>query len=420
MHDCSFPDGASQLGHRSRILLLGSAGIAFLLAVVTTGCNQAPARTQEKKAVEVVVTTPVTGEVTDYQDFTGRLDALKTVDIRARVSGFVLTAPFKEGDVVHEGDLLFQIDPQSYRADLNVCTANHKLAVADRNLQEKNSNRARNLIGSRAMAQEDYDTTVATWQKSKATVEAMAATRDRAQLYYDWTRVTAPLTGRISRRLVDPGNLVNADQTVLTTLVADGQLYAYFDVDERTYLNLVGSVLPGQASWLQGLQFPVLMELANEDQIGFTRSGIVNFIDNRVNATTGTIRMRAIFDNSQGLLRAGLFVRIRLPIGTPYPALMIPDEAMLNDQGRHYVFVVNDKNEVVYRPVTLGQETHGLRVIKEGVSKGDRVIVSGMQRVRQGAQVQVKMQEPPKPPESRLGKLLANRPTAGSQKAAVH
>jgi RND family efflux transporter MFP subunit len=400
--------------------LLGCAGIAFLLAVAATGCNQAPARTQEKKAVEVVVTTPVTGEVTDYQDFTGRLDALKTVDIRARVSGFVLTAPFKEGDVVHEGDLLFQIDPQSYRADLNVAAANHKLAQADRNLQEKNANRARNLITSRAMAPEDYDTTVATWEKSKATVEAMAAAKDRAQLYHGWTRVTAPLTGRISRRLVDPGNCVNADQTVLTTLVSDGQLYAYFDVDERTYLNLVGSVSPGQGSWLQGLQFPVLMQLANEDQLGFTRSGIVNFIDNRVNATTGTIRMRAIFDNSQGLLRAGLFVRIRLPIGTPYPALLIPDEAVLNDQGRHYIFVVNDKNEVVYRPVTLGQEIHSLRVIKEGVSKGDRVIVSGMQRVRQGSQVQVKMQEPPKPPESPLGKLLANRQTAGSQKATVH
>jgi RND family efflux transporter MFP subunit len=189
----------------------------------------------------------------------------------------------------------------------------------------------------------------------------------------------------------------------LTTLVNDKQLYAYFDVDERTYLELVGA-RQGQSSLPAGLRFPVLMCLANEGE--FARSGIVDFIDNRVNASTGTIRMRGVFENPKGLLRSGLFVRIRLPIGTPYTALLIPDEALLSDQGKKYVFVVNDKDEVVYRPVTLGQELKGLRVIKGGVSAGERVIITGMQRVRQGAKVQVKVQPPPKPPGSALTQLL--------------
>jgi multidrug efflux system membrane fusion protein len=316
-----------------------------------------------------------------------------------------MEAPFKEGDVVHKDDLLFRIDPRTYQATLNQTEANLKQAVADRNLQERNTARARKLIEGRSIAQEDYDTTLATYEKSKATVGSFEAARDMAKLYLEFTQVTAPLTGRISRRFVDPGNLVVADNTMLTTLVDDGQLYAYFDVDERTYLDLLESATPGQSSWFVGLQFPVLMRLANEEQ--FSRSGTVNFVDNRVNASTGTIRMRGVFDNRNGFLKAGLFVRIRLPIGRPYQANLIPDEALLSDQGKKYVYVVDDNNEVVYRPVTPGQEIQTLRVIKTGLSKGERVIVSGMQRVRAKSKVEVKVQPPHKPPESTLGQLLS-------------
>jgi multidrug efflux system membrane fusion protein len=185
-------------------------------------------------------------------------------------------------------------------------------------------------------------------------------------------------------------------------------------VDERTYLELVGTRASGPSSLPAGLRFPVVMRLANEDE--FARSGIVDFIDNRVNAGTGTIRMRGVFENPKGLLRSGLFVRIRLPIGKPYTALLVPDEALLSDQGKKYVFVVNDNDEVVYRPVTLGQETKGLRVIKEGVSAGERVIITGMQRVRQGAKVQVKVQPPPKPPGSALGQLLKVDPLGHAER----
>jgi RND family efflux transporter MFP subunit len=373
---------------------------AMLLAA---GCSQAPS-TPKVDPPQVDVTTPVTGTVTDYEDFTGRLDALKTTDIRARVSGYVIKAPFKEGDEVHEGELLFEIDPRTYEADVNQAEANLKLAIADRNLQERNAKRGTTLVRSNAMSQEDYDTVVATAEKARATVKATEAMRNRAKLYVDYTKVIAPWTGRISRRLVDPGNLVNADNTVLTTMVTENPLYAYFDVNERTYLDLVeaGTTKQNPAE----MRFPVLMQLANEGE--FTRPGTVDFVDNRVNAMTGTIRMRGVFPNDAMVLKPGLFVRIRLPIGARYQALLIPDEAILIDQGRKYVFVVNDQNKVIYRPVELGQEIQKLRVIKKGLAPDERVIISGTQRVRAEDEVRPNNKKPPSPPESRLSQLLAS------------
>jgi RND family efflux transporter MFP subunit len=369
-------------------LVLGLGVLAPFAAILLSGCSQPAPASHEKKPVEVVVTTPHMDMVTDYQDFTGRLDALKTVDVRARVSGFITQAPFKEGDFVHEGDLLFEIDRRPYQANLNQAEANLKQAEADRNLQEKQANRAKRLIVTNSIGHEEYDQIVATFEKSRATVGSMEAARDLSRLYLDYTRVTAPLSGRISRRNVDPGNLVNADATVLTTIVKDTPLYAYFDVDERTYLELVALSKKGPSSWLTKLAFPVEMELANETK--FSHTGTIDFIDNRVNATTGTIRMRGVFDNADGQLKPGLFVRIRLPIGSPYQAVIVPDETLLSDQGRKYVYVVNEKDQVVYRPVTPGQEIKGMRVIKQGLSGDERIILSGMQRVRPGAQVTIK------------------------------
>jgi RND family efflux transporter MFP subunit len=395
--------------------LLGAGLLAALLAAAA-GCGHAPARAPEKKAPEVVVTTPVRHEVADFQDFTGRLEGLRAVDIRSRVSGFVVSAPFKEGDLVREGELLFLIDPRPYQADLNQADANLKLAKADQNLQQKNVARARALVSSKAVSQEEYDASVAACEKSQATVASSAATRDRAQLYLDYTRVTAPMGGRVSRRFVDPGNLVNADNTLLTSLVSDDKLYAYFDVDERTYLDLAGASSPAGSALAGRLHFPVLLGLANEEQ--FSRAGVVDFVDNRVNAGTGTVRLRAVFDNPTGALRAGLFARIRLPAGTPYTALVVPDEALLSDQGRKYVYVVGAGDEVAYRPVTPGQELAGLRVIKEGVAEGDRVVVGGMQKIRAGVKVRVRAQDPPKPPESPLAKLLgSNHPAPAAPPA---
>jgi RND family efflux transporter MFP subunit len=318
------------------------------------------------------------------------------VDIRARVTGYVTEVPFKEGDLVKEGALLFQIDPRPYEADLNQAEANLKLAIAERNLQEKNAERARKLYAKRTISIEDYETVIAANDKAVASVGAMEAARQRAELYVKYTRVTAPLSGRISRRYVDPGNLINADTTVLTTLVTEDRMYAYFDVDERSYLGLVEAGLPDKRSSAESVHLPVAMRLANEDEFEKDKVGYIDFVDNRVIGTSGTVRMRGVFANPRGLLRPGLFVRIRLPIGEPYRPILIPDEAIQSDQERKYVWVISDQGEVQYRSVTLGQGIREWRVIrdpalgkegKEGLTTTDKVIVSGMQRVRKGLQV---------------------------------
>jgi RND family efflux transporter MFP subunit len=391
------------------------AGVLFALAaaVAGAGCNHA-APPKEQKRVEVTVTTPVTAEVVDYQDFTGRLDALKTVEVRARVAGYVVDAPFKEGDVVKEGDVLFRIDPQSYQADYNLAEANLRLAEADSELQEKLANRARQLRATGGNSVEDLETAVAAAAKAKANVGAAQASRDRAKLYLGYTKVIVPplrddqgrpLTGRVSRRFVDPGNLIVADNTMLTTIVTENPVYVYFDVDERTFLDL--NIAAARTSgWLgPQLQARVLMRLANEEK--FSRVGTVNFVDNRVTATSGTIRMRGVFDNEKGDLKSGLFARVRLPISKPYQALLVPDEALQSDQGKKFVFVVNaETNEVEYRPVKFGQAIDGLRVIREGVEAGEQVVVVGMQRVRAKQVVEAKPQAQPKAPVSPLARAL--------------
>ena len=392
--------------------------LVLIAALAAAGCTkeQAPKGAKNPK---VVVTQPITHDVIDYQDFTGRLDAVNTIEIRARVTGFVTEAPFKEGDLIQEGQLLFQIDKQPYLADLNQAIANLNVAIADRNFQEKNSQRVKKLFHDKVVSPEEYETAVAAYEKSLASVAAMEAARAKAKLYLDYTTVKAPFTGRVSRRFVDPGNLINADNTVLTSLVSEKPIYAYFDVDERTYLELLSTVAPGQTSWVEGLKLPVMIRLANEPE--FEQVGVIDFVDNRVTATTGTVRMRGIFENSGGKLKAGLFVRVRLPIGSAYKAILVPDEAVQSDQERKYVWVVNNKNQVEYRAVEIGQAVDKLRVIKPpakdqegkvGVKEGERIIVSGMQRVRNGVQVETENQAPPPPPHVPLVRLLAQRKPA--------
>jgi RND family efflux transporter MFP subunit len=392
--------------------------VGLLAALGGTGCGNGQAAKGGKNP-RVIIASPVTGTIMDYQDFTGRLEAVKAVEVRARVTGYVNEAPFKEGDLVKEGAVLFQIDPRPYQADLNQAKANLKVAIAERNLQEQNVERARRLVATKTLSSEEYQTIAAANEKAGATVGALQAAQEKAELYLDYTRVTAPVTGRISRRFVDPGNLINADNTVLTTIVTENPMYAYFDVDERTYLNLLASAAGGSSADVDKYHPPVMMRVANEHEFDVGKVGVVDFVDNRVVGNTGTVRMRGVFQNPGGFLKAGLFVRIRLPIGAAYRAILVPGEAVQSDQDRKYVWVVNAKSEVEYRSVQLGreiQELRGWQVIrppekgkegKEGLTVGDRVIVSGMQRVRRGIAVQPEMQAPPPPPEMPLVRLLA-------------
>jgi multidrug efflux system membrane fusion protein len=450
-------DGGRDAG-RGLAFFSSAFRLAVLLGVVilAAGCGHgsSASRDKDRKAVEVVVTTPITHEVTDYQDFTGRLDAVKTVDIRARVSGYVTDAPFKEGDEVREGDLLFQIDPRPYKAALDAAEAQVAAAAAQVRVGEANVRLARVTLGraraagSAAAALEiDQDqaqahVTEANLNLARANLGKARADLETAKLNFEWTKVRAPLSGRISRRNVDPGNLVTADTTLLTTIVTQDPLYAYFDVDERTYLDLMERAAhearPGSPGAPHAGPSPpvlsVLMRLANEEQ--FTHRGTVNFLDNRLNANTGTIRMRGVFDNTGGYLKSGLFVRIRLPIGKPYPALLIPDEALQSDQGRKYVYVVKKEKDskgkevdrVEYRPVKLGQALQGLRVIRpaekgkegqEGLREGERVIITGMQRVRPKVEVRATLQKPPEPPPSPVGEMVTSNRRAARRQPAV-
>jgi membrane fusion protein, multidrug efflux system len=404
----------------------GVLAFALLAPLCISGCwSTSP--NKGLKNPKVVATKPITDIVIDYQDFTGRLEAVKTVDLRARVSGYLMAPEFKkgdlvrkeqqfqEGDLVKEGQLLFQIDSRPFKAKFDLAVANLKLAEADKNLMAQNFERADKLLKlkDQAIAQAEYDAAKAALEKSIAQTEAMNATKEDAELFLGYTSVIAPFEGRVSRRFVDPGNQVTADNTILTTIVTEDPMYAYFEVDERTYLELLALIAPGRKSWLEGLKLPVMMRLANDKD--FERVGMVDFVDNRVVATTGTVKMRGVFPNSTGRLKAGMFVRIRLPIGSAYKAIVIPDEAIQSDQERKYVWVVNANNEVEYRSVKLGQAIGDLRVIlapekgkegKEGLSEDERIIVEGMQRAKKGIRVEVEAKAPPAPPDMPLVRLL--------------
>jgi RND family efflux transporter MFP subunit len=387
-------------------LLLGAV-------LVAAGCHK-NGKTKSDKTVEVEATTPISDYVLGSQDFTGRIDAFRTIEIRPRVNGYIDSVGFTEGETVEKDQVLYFINPKPYQADYNQAAANLELAISERKLQVLNAGRARVMRRAGSMGQEEFDQIMASRDKALASVGAMEAAKEKATIFLGYTKVRAPISGTVSRRIIDPGNLVKADETLLTTVVSDDQVYAYFDVDERTYLNLVGERPAAKpSSRAANLKLPVLLRLANADE--FTHEGMVDFIDNRLNGNTGTIRMRALVNNPSHTLKSGLFVRVRLPVGAPEKAVLVPDEALQSDQGKKYVYVVNKDDKVEYRGVEFKQAIHGLRVIEKGLAVGERVIVTGMQQVRPGTTVQVKMLPAPKAPPAPLRDLYERRKQAARQ-----
>jgi multidrug efflux system membrane fusion protein len=422
-------------------ILFGIFPIALCATFCLAGCEKSsPAKGGKNSKAstypKVVVTKPIWDKVMDYQDFTGRLDAVKSVEIRARVSGYLTKAiqardakvgphtitrkdgvPIREGDIVRNDDPLFEIDPRPYKAtwDRTVATVKQTEATLGRLTKEYKRAEALFKQPTKGISQQEFDKAESDMKENAAALEVAKANQESAKINLDFTLVKAPFSGMVSRRFMDPGTLVNADTTVLTTIVSENPIYAYFDVDERTYLDLLKLVAPGKKSWFEGLEFPVMMRLANEDDFKKDKVGVVDFVDNRVVASTGTVRMRGVFQNPSGQLKAGLFVRIRLPVGSAYKTILIPDEAIQSDQERKYVWIVNAKNKVEYRSVKLGQSIKELRAIlppdkgmesKEGLSDKDRVIIGGMQRVRHDIQVEPEEHDPPAPPEMPLVRLL--------------
>jgi RND family efflux transporter MFP subunit len=361
--------------------------VAGLFLAGLVGCGNGPPKGGEAALPRVEVARVITRSVRAYENFTGRTEAKRSIDIRARVTGYLDKVMFKEGDDVKEGTPLFEIDPRPYQATLNGADAN--LAQANAHLKRLNNDyeRAVVLLGKQAMSQEDFDRIVGDRGEAVAAVGVAKAQVESARLNLGFTKISAPITGRISRQNIDPGNLVQADNTVLTTIVSLDPIYVYFDVDERTMLRLRRLVQEGKikSAREQGVTIPV--EIGTSDEDGFPHPGVINFVDNRVDPATGTLRVRAEAPNPKAFLSPGLFARLRIPIGDPHPATVVAERALGTDQGQKFLFVVGDDDVVQYRPVTIGALQNGLREIVDGVKEGERVVVSGLQRVRKGVKV---------------------------------
>jgi multidrug efflux system membrane fusion protein len=368
---------------------------------MTTGCRHPLPQLPETPEPTVTISQPLERQVVDFVDFTGRTDAPFSTDIRARVTGYLVKMPFKEGGEVKAGDLLFEIDPRPYQAKLDQAKGQLDLDKAQLRLAKDDYARAQSVfkMNPGAISQQELDKYAASEQKATAAVEASKANVEAAQINLDFCKVTSPIDGKVSRYYFTLGNLVNQDQTLLTTVVSEDPMYAYFDIDERTMLRIVRALQAAEIDLFRAGKIPVFMGLADEE--GFPHKGYLDFANNKVDPLTGTITTRGVFPNpatSFGLrvLRPGMFVRIRLPIDKPHKALLVAEQALNADQGQKYLMIVDDKKMVQYRRVKVGAlQDDGLRVIETGLKPGEWVIVSGVQLVR--PQMVVKTEEAPMP-----------------------
>lgn len=381
--------------HQLRLVIVSVVLPGLCLALA--GCARAPGKAPAAAPLPVTVSHPVEREVTDYADYTARTAAVDSVELRARVSGYLEKVNFKEGSLVQKGDLLFEIDPRTYQLVLEVAKAN--LATVEARILRLNADfaRAQKMFAKQAMGREEYDKIAGDRAEAMAQRGGAQATVERAQLDVSFTKVTAPVSGRVSRYNVTVGNLVSAgDQTpgtLLTTIVSVDPMYAYFDVDEHTVLRVKQLIREGKAKTPDDPDIPVWLGLANQD--GFPHRGTINFIDNQVNPKTGTQRVRGVFPNKDEALSPGYFARVRVPIGVSHKALLVSERALDTDQGQKIVYVVDKDNRVASRPVQLGALHDGLRAITDGLKSGEQVIVNGLQLVRPGMTVEPKLVDMP-------------------------
>src|SRR5882724_8921838 len=350
---------------RHRFIFGLSSALVLGLCFAVVGCTTAPDGAPAAAPVSVPVSYPVEREVTDYKDFTARIAAVDSVEVRAHVWGYLEKVNFKEGTLVKKDDILFELDPRPYQAMLNQAKAKVAQDEAQFKYDEAEYQRNANLVRTGAVSRSDLDKTAAARGVDLANIAADKAVVASRQLDLDYTKVLAPVSGRVSRYVVTVGNLIQSgDQgggTLLTTIVSVDPMYAYFDVDERTVQRVGQLVREGRTESAADPVWPVALGLATEE--GFPHQGTINFVDNQVNPKTGTLRVRGVFSNKDGRLSPGFFARVRVPIGPPHPALLVTDRAIDNDQGEKILYIVNDKNEVVSRPVRAGALHDGLREI---------------------------------------------------------
>ncbi|WP_322105347.1 efflux RND transporter periplasmic adaptor subunit [Paraburkholderia sp. J41] len=373
--------------NRSRIALavLGVLVVAGLGTFGAIRLDSHPAVAAEAPpAPEVDVAAVVNRTVTDWQNYSGRMAAVEKVDIRPQVSGTIVSVNFRDGALVKKGDTLFVIDPRPYQAAVDQAAAQVAAAQARSGYAQSDWERAQRLIGDNAIAKRDYDEKQNGAREAAANLKAAQAALETAQINLGYTRVVAPVAGRVSRAEITVGNVVSAgaSSAPLTTLVSVSPIYAEFDADEQTYLDYISRMKVGS-------KVPVELGLANES--GYSRTGTIESVDNRLDTASGTIRVRARFDNADGALVPGLYARIKVSGSAPHPALLVDEAAIGTDQDKKFVYVVDGSGKIAYRIVQTGGQQGNLRVIVGGLKAGDNIVVNGTQRVRPGETVRSHM-----------------------------
>ncbi len=362
--------------------------LAPVFALLLAGCGDKPSQPAAAAPPPVTVAQPVKRTVTDWDEFTGRFEAVEEVQVRARVGGFVTSVEFRDGAIVHAGDLLYVIDPRPFEAVALQADGQLSDARAKAELAKRELDRALTLVQTSAVSESVVDQRRQTLQAAHAAEMQAEGALKAAKLNIEFTHVMAPITGRASRHLVSAGNLVQGSEagaTLLTSIVSLDPIYIYFDVDETTYLKNNKLWFEGRRPSSRDTPNPVQVTLTGETKP--SHDGKMDFIDNRLDVSTGTLRSRAVIPNKDLSILPGQFGRVRLIGSAPYEALLLPDTAIATDQSRKIVFVVKEDDAVEAREVTLGPLDQGLRVIREGLKAEDRVIVDGLQRARVGAKV---------------------------------
>jgi RND family efflux transporter MFP subunit len=365
------------------LLTFGALAPMLLLA----GCADKPADPPPAPAVTVAAVPD--RDITDWDEFTGRFEAVDAVEIRPRVSGYIGRVDFAEGKEVTKGEVLFEIDPRPYQADLARAQAELERARTGAELAAREVQRAKRLVDVQAISREEFDSRVSAQAQGDASVRAAEAAVRTASLNLEWTKVRSPIAGRVSRAEVTAGNLVQAGPptaTLLTTVVSLDPIYVYFEGDEQTYLKYSRLAQAGSRPSSRDTKNPIYMGLMNEDGL-FPHQGYVDFVDNALNPATGTIRVRAVFSNKDRLFTPGLFARLKLVGSGRYHATLVLDRAVGTDQDKKFVLVLKPDSTVDYRSVQIGRLVDGLRVVTSGLKPGEQIVINGMQRARPGMKV---------------------------------
>ena len=363
------------------ILVPLAIGFTWLLV----GCARNEAAPSPPPAPRVSVANVVKRSITEYDEFTGRFEAVERVEVRPRVSGYIAAVSFEEGREVKKGDVLFTIDRRPYEAEFKRAQAEVARARTQRSLAQSERERATKMLEQRAISREEFDTRVSGSEQAVANVQAAEAALDAAQLNLTFTRVLAPISGLVSRAEITAGNLVTSGQTLLTTVVSIDPIYVEFEGDERVFLKYAALARKGNLANARGAESPVWVGLADETDT--PHEGKVVFVDNALDPQTGTIRVRGQLQNSERRFTPGMFARVKLVGSDRYDALLINDSAIGTDQNVRYVFAVGADNKAQYRAVTLGPVVDGMRVVRDGLTAGELIVVNGLQRVRPGSVV---------------------------------